>query len=179
MLQRTAGNTAVVQMLAAHDSPGPGTPVQRVIGDTTMAVQQGPACWLYVLEAVGNAYGLDTTGFSIAIRAHPDTDEVSDRTARYKHEMGDKVPRDGNVRMQALKGMTQNLDRVVAELTAWQASGGEERRVITRDQVLELIAKASPMSAATVDRLTFADDVADTTSIIDAYRDAAHRAHCP
>jgi hypothetical protein len=69
MLQRAAGNSAVVQMLAGQDSPGPATPVQRVIGDTTMAVQQGPSCALYVMEALGNAHGLDTTAFSIAIRA--------------------------------------------------------------------------------------------------------------
>jgi hypothetical protein len=97
-------------------------------------------------------------------------------TDQYKQQTGGRSPHDGNPRLQAMKTITQTLDRVVGELTAWQADSPGERRTIRRDQVLELVTRASPASAATVDKLRFADDVADTSSIIDAYREAAHRA---
>ncbi|WP_406442039.1 DUF4157 domain-containing protein [Streptomyces sp. NBC_01613] len=152
-------------------APAPAVPtaagvVQRV---TQLAVQQGPSCWLYVLEAIAEYHGLPVQALSVAMRAYPST-EVRDERLRQEHQQGNNV----NGRELAVMMMGESLGAMVRTLDTWRSHNPNESD-ITRDQVAAF-ARRSIGADASVGKLDFQDDKAQFDSIHQVYVKAYDRA---
>ncbi|WP_277039529.1 DUF4157 domain-containing protein [Actinacidiphila oryziradicis] len=164
---------------SADANAGSGIPVQRqaiqrvtqVQRVTTLAKQQGPSCWLYVLEAIANAYNIEVSYLSLAMRAYPSTPDRDDRAIQERIANPGKPV---NGRHLAVLMMGEGLAKMVARLDSWRASpeGGAE---IDRESVSKL-ARRSLKAESSVERLEFQEGKADFDGIVNAYREAHKRA---
>lgn len=147
-------------------APAPTGVVQRV---TKLAVQQGPSCWLYVLEAIAEHHGLPVQALSVAMRAYPTTEA---RDERLKEERGKGNKIEG--RRLAVKMMAESLAGMVARLDNWRAHHQGDTD-ITRDEVAAF-ARRSIGGDASLDKLEFQDGRAQFDSIREVYDKAHDRA---
>ncbi|MDH6577873.1 DUF4157 domain-containing protein [Kitasatospora sp. MAP5-34] len=156
-----------------------GTPLQsngvqrnaNVQRDTFLSKQQGPSCWLYVLEAIGTSYGLNLSSLSIAMRAYPST---ADRAARYENLRAAGRAEGVDQRHLAVVMTAERLAAMVQELVDWDRSPARADRI--HQDELRLMARRAIGSEASVDRLAFTAGWAGFASVLEAYREAAHRA---
>ncbi|MGP4114443.1 eCIS core domain-containing protein [Streptomyces sp. 4N509B] len=131
--------------------------------NTLLYPQQGPSCWLYVLEALARAHGLDTSALRLAMFSYPNSSDLDD---------------DGD-REAAVRRLTANLDRMIAEL----ADYGETSQAISRQRVEEM-AERNLGSTRCVLSLRFQTmqaggvsvAIADVEGIIDAFSEAREKA---
>jgi hypothetical protein len=75
--------------------------VQR---ETNLQIQQGPSCWLFVLEAIAKEKGLNTKYISIVMKSYPDSPGA---VAKQKEE--ERGGRDISKRAAALELVSDNL----------------------------------------------------------------------
>ncbi|MBO4260059.1 eCIS core domain-containing protein [Streptomyces griseorubiginosus] len=150
----------------APAAPAANPVVQRV---TRLAVQQGPSCWLYVLEAIAEYHGLPVQALSVAMRAYPSTE---DRDQRLKEEKarGNTV----NGRELAVMMTAESLGAMVRTLERWRQHH-QNSEDITRDEVAAF-ARRSIGSEASLDKLEFQDGKAQYESIHEVYVKAFDRA---
>lgn len=99
---------------------------------TDLLIQQGPSCWLYVVEAIAAASSakteLSTTHLRMAMRCYPDGDSVRDAHAAQQH--APKRPR----RTIALELMAANIAGMVTSLQNWAATSGSDDIPLSRVQ---------------------------------------------
>ncbi|MFC7761348.1 hypothetical protein ACFQY4_27365 [Catellatospora bangladeshensis] len=99
---------------------------------TDLLVQQGPSCWLYVVEAIAAASTakteLSTTHLRMAMRCYPDSDSVGEAHAAQKH--APKRPR----RTIALELMAANIAGMVTSLQNWALTSGTDDIPLSRVQ---------------------------------------------
>jgi len=162
------GPAPAVQRMPAPAAPAPARTgvVQRV---TKLAVQQGPSCWLYVLEAIAEHHGLPIQALSVAMRAYPTTEA---RDERLKEERGKGNRIEG--RQLAVKMMAESLQGMVQRLDNWRAHHQTDTD-ITRDEVAAF-ARRSIGGDASLDKLEFQDGRAQFDSIREVYDKAHDRA---
>ncbi|MFJ6083166.1 DUF4157 domain-containing protein [Streptomyces sp. NPDC092369] len=150
----------------ASAAPAATGAVQRV---TKLAVQQGPSCWLYVLEAIAEHHGLPIQALSVAMRAYPSTENRDERLKEEKKK-GNKV----NGRELAVMMTAESLAAMVRVLGTWRSHHQTETD-ITREEVGAFARRA--MGADTsLDKLEFQDGKAQFDSIHEVYTKAYDRA---
>jgi hypothetical protein len=147
----------------AAAAPAHSGVVQRV---TRLAVQQGPSCWLYVLEAIAEHHGLPVQALSVAMRAYPTT-EARDERLKQEKKNGNNI----EGRKLAVKMMAESLAGMVQRLDNWR-SHHQDATDITRDEVAAF-ARRSIGGEASLDKLEFQDGRAQFDSIRKVY-DMAH-----
>lgn len=92
---------------------------------TRLRIQQGPSCWLFVLEALARAHGLKTSSLKVAMHAYPEEEGLGDE----------------NRRLEAVGIMAGNLQKMVEALEPHS----ENSSVIGR-QKLESLARETGTS---------------------------------
>lgn len=99
---------------------------------TDLLIQQGPSCWLYVVEAIAAASTaktqLSTTHLRMAMRCYPDSDSVRDAHAAQKHDP--KRPK----RTIALELMAANIAGMVGSLQNWALTSDTDDIPLSRVQ---------------------------------------------
>jgi hypothetical protein len=157
-----------VQRMPATAPAAPATNpvVQRV---TRLAVQQGPSCWLYVLEAIAEYHGLPVQALSVAMRAYPSTEDRDERL-RDERRKGNTV----NGRELAVMMTAESLGAMVRTLETWRQHH-QNTPDITRDEVAAF-ARRSIGGDASLDKLEFQDGKAQYDSIHEVYVKAFDRA---
>ncbi|MGW1214780.1 eCIS core domain-containing protein [Streptomyces sp. NPDC002499] len=151
----------------ASTAPAPTGAVQRV---TKLAVQQGPSCWLYVLEAIAEHHGLPIQALSVAMRAYPTTADRDDRQ-REEKQRGNSI----EGRRLAVMMTAEALAVMVNKLDNWRAHQDPSVTDITRDEVA-LFARRSMGAETSLDKLDFQNGSAQFASIRDVYAKAQDRA---
>ncbi|MFE0799959.1 DUF4157 domain-containing protein [Streptomyces sp. NPDC058812] len=154
-------------MAVQRSTGGGGATVQRV---TDLAKQQGPSCWLYVLEAIAQHHGLPIKYLSVAMRAYPSTEDRDDRM-RKERAQGNRV--DG--RRLAVTMMAEGLENMVERLDNWSQHAPNGGTAISRDAVSGL-ARRALKSDASVDKLDFTNGSAGFAGVREAYSQAHKRA---
>ncbi|QDY09322.1 hypothetical protein FJK98_20945 [Micromonospora sp. HM134] len=143
---------------------------------TMLEKQQGPSCWLYVVEALAAARaggtGRTTRYLKIIMTSYPSEDQLTEA-------MIGKLS-SAQRRTVALQLVADNLDRLVRRLTEWQQGEGGRRAggVLTRE-LLERYVTATVGSLRSLDHLTPRDAAGTTYDVghlIDSYRQAQARA---
>ncbi|WP_078946158.1 eCIS core domain-containing protein [Streptomyces exfoliatus] len=90
---------------------GGAGPIQRAptVRETRLIGQVGPSCWLYVLEAMANAYGLNTTALNAAMRSFP---EKADRDARATAQKTEKRSTGVQMMGESLHAMRATIENM-------------------------------------------------------------------
>jgi Domain of unknown function (DUF4157) len=141
---------------------------------TNLLVQQGPSCWLYVLEAVAKAKGIGTNYITMVMKSYPDSPEA---VAKQKDE--EASGREISKRAAALELIADNMTEMIAKLHNWkigyggQHAGGQIKKVI-----VERYARQTLGTDRSVEHLTFSavDETANVAGIMVEYNKAKKRA---
>lgn len=145
-------------------------PVQRV---TRLQVQQGPSCWLYVLEAVVQSYGIGTDFLQMVMKSYPSSEDAVAERLRLQGQ-GRDIPK----RAAALELIVTRMQDMIDRLEAWRIGPGGVR---ANEQISEAIvrryANRALQSDRSVEQLEFGDDgTADVQGVQQSYQAAKARA---
>lgn len=141
---------------------------------TNLLVQQGPSCWLYVLEAIAKAKGMGTTYISMVMKSYPDSPEIV-ANQKANQVFGRKISK----RAAALELIADNITGMIAKLHNWKITfGGKRAGGLIKKVIVERYARQTLGTDRSVEHLTFSsgDETADVDGIIDEYSKAKRRA---
>ncbi|MFJ8327379.1 eCIS core domain-containing protein [Streptomyces anulatus] len=148
----------------AHDA---GRTVQRVVEakPNRLFPQQGPSCWLFVLEAIAQAYGIDTTYLRLAMGTHPVGKDLADRVTADQ-----AAGRDEGRRKTSMIMMVERLESLLGDLRSLSGDS------ISEEKLRELGAKIK-MGTSWTRILAFDEDRnADLQDIVKNFEMARDRA---
>lgn len=160
-----------VQRVAATPDDA-GQVVQRV---TDLHVQQGPSCWLFVLEAVARSGGVGTDAMRMIMESYASSDDANAQVKKASKEL---VPRAIGRRQAALEVTAARLAAMVTALQAYRGGQGALRNggMISR-KIAGRYARAHLDSERSVEYLTFDQGgMAPIGGVIDQYEKARDRA---
>ncbi|WSL58542.1 DUF4157 domain-containing protein [Kitasatospora herbaricolor] len=109
MRSPTPGDASIDRDRTAPAAESGSLQLAPTVRETRLIGQVGPSCWLYVLEAMANAYGLPTTGLNAAMRAFPTSTERNARAAQTGGERratGVQMMREN---LESMRTMVQSL----------------------------------------------------------------------
>ncbi len=145
--------------------------VQR---ESELTMQQGPSCWLFVLEAIAKAKGIGTKYLSIAMNAYPDSDSAIEKQKQINTK-GVKVTK----RAAALQLIVENTTEMLAKLDNWKTSeGGTRANGIIEQRLVKRYARQTLNSDESVNHITFSKtaNTIQVDQVIQAYTQAKRRA---
>jgi hypothetical protein len=171
VMRAPAVREAAVQRQAT-EAPGPyahdvGHAVQRVAEakPNRLFPQQGPSCWLFVLEAIAQAYGIDTTYLRLAMGTHPTGPALAARVADDKSA--------GREQSRRKTSMTMMVERLETLLGLLRGLSGDS---ISETQLRDF-GRQIQMGTAWVQILKFDQDGnADLRDILENFEKAHDRA---
>src|SRR5690554_4861172 len=131
--------------------------IQRV---TDLKIQQGPSCWLFVLEAIAKSKGVSTKYLSMAMEAYPSSEKAVKKKKKEAQE-GNEISK----RAAALELITESCTEMIAKLHNWKVGEGGNRasRNIER-RIVERYARQTLDSEASVSHIIF-DDVTNSVHV--------------
>lgn len=141
---------------------------------TNLLVQQGPSCWLYVLEAVAKAKGIGTNYITMVMKSYPDSPEA---VAKQKDE--EASGREISKRAAALELIADNMTEMIAKLHNWKIGyGGQHAGGRIKKVIVERYARQTLGTDRSVEHLTFSavDETTDVAGIMGEYNKAKKRA---
>lgn len=144
--------------------------IQRV---TDLQVQQGPSCWLFVLEAVAKSKGLSTNYISMAMHSYASTPEADERKEKEANK-----GREISKRAAALLVTADKLNEMVEKLKEYKVTVGDKYQggLIDR-KVLSRFANEKIGNSKSVNYIQFNEnEKADIEGVIDSYAEAKRRA---
>lgn len=145
--------------------------VQRV---TDLHVQQGPSCWLFVLEAVAASQGVNTKSLKMIMHSYASGEDADRQVSKAKKE---PIPRDISRRQAALEVTAVKLTAMVDSLNDYKNGGNDHfNSDIIAEKIVRKKARQKLESENSVDSLVFVGGQADTQNVIDAYVLARDRA---
>ncbi|WP_407567159.1 hypothetical protein [Polymorphospora sp. A560] len=137
---------------------------------TELFMQQGPSCWLFVVEAVAHARGKGTRYLRAVMNSYPSSDAVEE--AMNAHP----APKP-NRRTLALRLTEQNLDALVRKLLLWDAGpGGDHDRGLIDRTVVARYARDALGSTGSVDVLLPEPGRYEVPYVVAEYHQAHQRA---
>lgn len=146
-------------------------PIQRV---SDLHIQQGPSCWLFVLEAIAASKGVNTESLRMIMHSYASSEEANQQI---KNAAKEQSPRVIDRRQGALEFTADKLTAMVNSLRQYLAGGNQHHDSSTISQAVVLKkARRFLASEKSVDCLHFVGGRADTQGIIDAYEKARIRA---
>jgi len=149
-----------------------GAPIVQRVSD--LHVQQGPSCWLFVLEAIAASKGVNTESLRMIMHSYASSEEADHQVKTASKEI---APRVIDRRQAALEVTAEKLNKMVNNLRLYVAGGNEhhDSSRILHNTVLKK-SRQYLASEASVASLTFVNNMADTQGIIDVYEKARIRA---
>jgi len=190
MLADASGRGQQERSLATRIGAGPAgqarEPVQRVVatpaGDglvvqraTDLHVQQGPSCWLFVLEAVARSGGVGTDAMRMIMESYASSDDANAQVKKASKEL---APRAIGRRQAALEVTAGRLAAMVTALQGYRGGQGALRNggMISR-KIAQRYARAHLDGDRSVDYLTFGNgDMAPIDDVVSQYERARDRA---
>ncbi|MEV0396377.1 hypothetical protein [Polymorphospora rubra] len=137
---------------------------------TELFVQQGPSCWLFVVEAVAHARVGRTRYLRAVMNSYPSGDML-DEAMRTQAE-----PKPGR-RTLALRLTAQNLEALLTKLLLWDAGpGGDHNRGMIDKAVVARYARDTLGSTGSVDVLLPNPGQYEVPFVVGEYHKAQQRA---
>lgn len=146
------------------------TTIQRndSVDDTDLRVQQGPSCWLTVVESMLASEGKDTSTLKLLLNMYESSAEVdswiaqnSDKT---KDMMGYTAPMTKNM---------ENVKDIILKLKSVRDKGGTKvnsQMTITKERLKILLGRVSAAVVHSADEFNYVDGSASIDQIIDVYK---------
>lgn len=145
--------------------------IQRV---TDLKIQQGPSCWLYVLEAIAKSKGIGTKYLSMAMAAYPNSEKAEKKKKKEAIE-GNEMSK----RAAALELIVEGCTEMVAKLHNWKVGeGGRRANENIQKKIVERYARQTLHSDASVSHINF-DNLTERVNVdfvIEEYLKAKKRA---